>query len=357
MKPLTQSAITVISSSIALLLSFLTGGVFILLIGMDPLLVYNRLFSETLGSWYGMGQVLFKSTTFIFTGLSAAVAFRSGLFNIGAEGQLIIGALSIAYVGMTFTSLPPVLLIVLCICAGCLGGAMWGVIPGVLKARYGSHEVITTIMMNFIAAALVSYFVNNILGVPATIHTHRIAEAAELPRLETALPQFHGSPVNVSFLLSLVTSLLMYHLISKTRLGYELRATGLSKSAANYAGINVRSLTITAMALAGGIAGIGGSNFVMGYKHYFEIGFSDGAGFIGIAAALLGKNHPLGIIMAAIFFGILEYGGLAINTLVPKELVNILQAIVILSTIVLTKVMNQFAQSLQSRFFGENVYA
>ena len=263
MKHLTQAVIKFISPAAALLLSFLLGGAFILLIGHNPWQVYHRLFSETIGSWYGIGQVLFKSTTFIFTGLSAAIAFRTGLFNIGTEGQLIIGAFAIAFVGFSLPALSPVLLIPLCLFAGMCLGALWGLIPGLLKARYGAHEVITTIMMNFIAAALVSYFVNNIFGIPATIHTHQIAATAELPRLDTMFGQLRGSPVNVSFVLSILTAVITLYIISRTRLGYELRTTGLSKGAAEYAGINVHVRTAIAMALAGGVAGVGGSNFIM----------------------------------------------------------------------------------------------
>jgi simple sugar transport system permease protein len=350
-------ALRILSPVAALTLSLAIGGLFILLIGADPLLIYSRLLSETFGTWYGTGQVFFKTTTFLFTGLSAAIAFRSGLFNIGAEGQLTVGAFAMAFAGFTFTGLHPVVHILLCLCAGFLAGAAWGVIPGFLKARYGAHEVITTIMMNFIAAALVSYCVNDLFGVAATIHTNQIAESAWLPRLEQVFHQFRGSPVNGSLAVGVVTCLLSYHLISKTRLGYELRTTGLSKGAAEYAGINVSSRIVIAMALAGGIAGIGGSNFVLGYKHYYEIGFSDGAGFTGIAVALLGRNHPVGIVITAMFLGTLEYGGLAINSLVPKELVNILQAIIILSTIIVTKVIDRFASSRRAGIQQENAYA
>jgi len=328
-----------------------------MVLGLDPILIYGRLITETLGNWYGIGQVLFKSTTFIFTGLAAAIAFRTGLFNIGAEGQMTVGAFVIAYVGFTFAGLPAIMLIACCLTAGFLAGAIWGAVPGILKSRYGAHEVITTIMMNFIAAALVSYLINYHFGVPATVHTLVIAPGASLARLESVFSALRGSPVNVSFIISLISALCLYYVIIRTRLGFELRTTGLSKSAAEYAHINITSRTFIAMMISGGIAGLGGSNFVMGYKHYFEIGFSDGAGFIGIAVALLGKNHPVGIIIAAMFFGMLEYGGLTINTLVPKELVNILQAIIILSMIILTKIFDAQVFRLTQKRFAEQQYA
>jgi simple sugar transport system permease protein len=349
MSQLAKIVLLIARPGISLLLSFVLGGMFIFFIGKDPLLIYSKLFTETLGNWYGVGQVLFKTTTFIFTGLAAAIAFRTGLFNIGAEGQLIIGAFVTAVVGFTFIGLPAFLLLPCCLIAGMFGGAVWGGIPGLLKARFGSHEVINTIMMNFIAAALVSYFVNSVFAVPATIHTSSIAPAAQLPRLGSFWDDMRASPVNVSFFIALIACLVTYYFLWMTPSGYELRATGLNARAAEYGGINVQSRTTLAMALSGAVAGLGGINFVLGYKHYYEIGFSEGAGFIGIAVALLGKNHPFGIILAALFFGILEYGGLTINALVPKELVNILQAMTILIIIISGKVFDSWMFKYQKR--------
>jgi general nucleoside transport system permease protein len=326
---------------VALLLSFAAGGVFIRIIGQDPFEIYSKLFTETLGNTYGIGQVLFKATPLIFTGISAAIAFQAGLFNIGAEGQLTVGALFTALAGSIFQGLPAVLLVPLCLVAGFVGGGLWGAVPGIFKAKFGAHEVINTIMMNFIAAALVSFLVNNLFGVQATIHTHQISPAAELTRFDSIMQAFHGSPVNSSLIIALLMCGVMYVLLWKTRLGYELRAMGLSQTAAEYAGIRTGKNMIVAMVLAGGFAGLVGSNFVMGYKHYFELGFSEGVGFVGIAVALLGRNHPVGIILASLFFGVLEYGGLTVNTLVPKELMNILQAIVIILVIVLSRTFDK----------------
>jgi len=327
----------------ALLLSFGFGALLIWLIGRDPAEVYGRFLGETFTSWYGIGQVLFKATPLIFTGFSAAIGFRAGLFNIGADGQLVIGAFLTAWIGATFVGLPPLLLIPLCIIGGMAGGAAWGAIPGYLKARFGSHEVINTIMMNFIAAALVSYLLNNFFSVPATVHTPPIAEGAAIPRLDVFSDAFRGSPVNFSLLLALILAAAVYYLLWKTRLGFELRALGQNHQAARYAGIDIRKRTVLAMTLAGACAGLVGSNFVLGYKHYFELGFSEGTGFIGIAVALLGRNHPLGIVVAALCFGVLEYGGLTVNTIVPKELMNILQASVILFVIVGVKLLQRRA--------------
>jgi len=355
-KSIRSVALKLIGPGLALILSFIVGGIFILIIGRDPFIVYGLFFSQTLGNSYGIGQVLFKATPLIFTGLSAAISFRSGLFNIGAEGQLLAGALSTALVGFSFGTLPPVLLIPLCLLAGILGGGAWGAIPGILKAKFDAHEVINTIMMNFIAAGLISYLVINIYSVPATVHTPQISESAYLPRLDIFFEGLHGSPVNASLFIAIICAIAAYVFLWKTRIGYELRAIGLNPSAAEYGGINKSNRIILALTISGGFAGLVGSNFVLGYKHYFEMGFSEGIGFIGIAVALLAKNHPIGIIFTAIFFGLLEYGSLTINTMVPKELSNILQAIVIIFVIVLSKIMDRSIARWRKKALGaENV--
>jgi len=327
---------------VALVLSFIVGAVFILIIGRDPIAVYSILFRDTLGNFYGIGQVLFKATPLIFTGLSVAICFRAGLFNIGAEGQLQIGTFLTALVGFTFAELPGAILIPLCLLAGMLGGAVWGFVPGVLKARLGAHEVINTIMMNFIALALVGYLVSNVYNVPATMHTPEITESARIPRLDVLMSDFQGSPVNLSVFIALLACLFVYYFLWKTRYGYELRAVGFNPKAAEYGGINVQKTIVLAMTIGGALSGLVGANFVMGYKYYYETGFSSGLGFIGIAVALLGKNHPVGIVFAALLFGILEYGGLVINTMVPKELVSILQAIIIIFVVVSSKVFRNW---------------
>jgi simple sugar transport system permease protein len=338
-----------VPSLLALVLSLIAGAIVMAAVGNDPVQVYGRFFAETLGTPYGIGQVLFKATPLMLTGLSAAIAFRAGLFNIGAEGQLLIGAICTAILGCSFPELPSILLLPLCLLGGMAGGAIWGAVPGLLKARFGSHEVINTIMMNFIAAALVSYLVTNVYAVPATVHTPLIAPAAEIPRLDTILPALRGSPANLSILIALAACALTSYLIWKTRFGYELRAVGYNQHAASYGRIPIQRTIVLTMATAGAVAGLVGSNFVLGYKHYFELGFSEGIGFIGIAVALLAKNNPGGIIAASLFFGILEYGGLTVNTLVPKELINILQAVIIVLLIVLTRILQRRIDAFQAR--------
>ncbi|MCX5801895.1 MAG: ABC transporter permease [Candidatus Eisenbacteria bacterium] len=337
---------------IAVATALLAGAAFIAAIGQSPVVVYGILLRGTFGNFYGLGQVLFKATPLIFTGLSVALAFKAGLFNIGAEGQLYIGAFAVAWVGFTFSGVPGFLLVPLCILAGALGGALWGFIPGYLKARFGTHEVINTIMLNFIAMALTGYLVTYVYFVPETVHTQRIAAQAQIPRLEEFWPVFRGSPVNLSLFLALGAAVAVYLFLWKTKFGFELRATGSNPSAAEYGGISVGSAVITAMTLSGALSGLVGVDFVMGYKHYYEGGFSSGIGFMGIAVALLGRNHPLGVVLAALLFGALSYGGLVVNAIVPKELVDILQAIVILVVIAGTNVFGKLVLSLKKKSLG-----
>ena len=310
------------------------GALFIAAVGKSPLDVYGRMAAGVFGNAYGIGQVLFRATPLVFTGLAVALGFRAGLFNIGAEGQAVIGAFAAGMVGLWGAALPAIVLLPLTVLAGLVAGAAWALPPAVLKAKVGAHEVINTIMMNFIALALVQYLGHEAF-VHATVHTPEIGEGARIPRLEALLPVFQGSPVNFSLFLAAAAAVFVGWLLWRTTFGYELRAVGLQPAAAESAGIPVARTRIIALCLSGALAGLVGTNFVQGYKGYFESGFSGGVGFLGIAVALLGRNHPVGIVVAALFFAALSYGGLVINTEVPKELVEILQAIVILFAITL----------------------
>jgi ABC-type uncharacterized transport system permease subunit len=331
---------------LAVALSLAVGAVFILAIGEDPLAIYALMLRQSLGTGYGLGQTLFKATPLIFTGLAVALGFRAGLFNIGVEGQLYLGGLAAALTGVALAGLPAVLLLPLAMLAAAAAGAAWGAIPGVLKARFGAHEVINTIMLNFIAFALAS-FIGRFVFEPATVRTATIGAGAEIARLDVFLPALHGSPVNLSLLLALLVAAGTNLLLFGTRLGYELRAVGLNATAAEYGGVSIGRTQVVAMALSGALAGLGGVNFVLGYKHYFELGFSAGAGFLGIAVALLGRNHPVGVVVAALFFGALSYGGLVINQQVPKELVEVLQALVILLAISAQVLMERLARRMR----------
>jgi simple sugar transport system permease protein len=330
---------------IAVTLALAVGAIFILAIGEHPLSIYALMARECFGTGYGFGQTLFKTTPLIFTGLAVALGFRAGLFNIGVEGQLYLGGFAAAMVGAGWAGGPAALLLPLAVLAAAAAGALWGAIPGLLKARFGSHEVINTIMLNFVAFALVAYFGRSVFQ-PATVRTAEIGPGAVLPRLDLCFPALRGSPANLSMVLAVVTAALVGVFLFRTRRGYELRAVGLNAPAAEFGGIAIGRAQATAMSLSGALAGLGGVSFVLGYKHYFEQGFSGGAGFVGIAVALLGRNHPVGVIVAALFFGALSYGGLVINQRVPKELVEMLQALVILFAISAQQILERAARRM-----------
>ena len=316
----------------ALLVALVAGDLLILSYGQAPGDVWRLMLTGTWGNAYGIGQVLYKATTLVFTGLSVAIGLRAGLFNIGAESQLAAGGFCAGALGLLLPAgLTPWVAIPMCLLAAMSGGALVGFIPGVLRARFGAHEVIATIMLNFIVLAFLNWTISATgLAVKETLHTPAVASTA-IPRLAAYLPAFHGSAANGTIVVALLAVLIMAWLLFRSRFGYELRAVGLQPLAAESGGIRVKRVWITAMVLAGATAGLGGTNFVLGYKNYFEDGFSGGAGFLGIAVALVGRNNPFGVLLAALFFATLSQGGLAIHALVPKQMVEVLEGIVILA--------------------------
>jgi simple sugar transport system permease protein len=319
---------------VAVLIALVVGDILILTFGEAPGAVYRLLLEGTWGNPYGIGQVLFKATTLIFTGLAVAVGLRAGLFNIGAESQLAAGGFASAVAGLAFAAgTPAIIAVPLCILAAAAGGGAVGAIPGVLKARFGAHEVIVTIMLNFIVLAFLNWIVAAHLAVPETLHTPEM-RAGTIPRLADSVGAFHGSAANWTIVVALLVAMLIWWYLERTRGGYELRAVGLQPDAAEYGGVRVGSVWMRAMIISGALAGLGGINHVLGYKHYYEDGFAGGAGFLGIAVALVGRNHPLGVVLAALFFATLSQGGLAIHALVPKQMVEVLQGIVILAVAV-----------------------
>lgn len=322
---------------VAVLFAFLAGGLIVLLMGDSPLAVYELIISSSFGSVDGICYTIFNATPLIFTGLAVAVAFKCGLLNIGAEGQLTVGALAAAWVGFTFTGLPSFILIPLCIIGAMAAGGTWGAIPGILKAKFGSHEVINTIMMNFIAAGLVSYFTQYYFRIPgdAILQTKEISEKAHIWRIHDLISSAPKHlPVNVGFIIALIACVLVYVFLWKTKWGYELRAAGSSPTAAEYGGISVPRNIILAMTISGALAGLVAVGEVLGYRHRYYDGFSPGYGFIGIAVALLGRNHPIGILLSALLFGALIRSQLFIDIFtdkVSKDLTIVLQAIIILA--------------------------
>jgi simple sugar transport system permease protein len=316
---------------VALLLAAVVGDALILSFGQSPGAVYKLLLDGTWGNAYGFGQVLYKATTLTFTGLAVGLGLRAGLFNIGAESQLAAGGFVAALAGLLLPAgIPALLCLPIYLLAAALGGGLVGAVPGVLKARFGAHEVIVTIMLNFVVLALLNYLVSAKLHVPDTLHTPEL-KSGGLLRLSDIAEAFHGSAANATILLAIVTAIVLGWYLFRTRRGFELRSVGLQPAAAEYAGVHVAGVTWRALAVSGAIAGLGGLNYVLGYKHYYEEGFATGAGFLGIAVALVGRSHPIGIGLAALLFATLSQGGLAVNALVPKQMVDVLQAVVILA--------------------------
>ena len=340
--PLLVRLAPVLAPLAAVFLSLLAGGVLIAAVGQSPFEVYGMLFRNALGTGYGVGQTLFKATPLVFAGLAVALAFRAGLFNVGAEGQMYLGGFAAGIVG-AHVSLPGPLALVAALAAAALAGAAWGAIPGALKARFGAHEVINTIMLNFIAFALVAWWGRG-LFVPATVRTAEVVHGAWVPRLEVLLPWLKGSPANLTLVLGLALAAALGVFLFRTRPGYEWRVLGWNPGAAEYAGVRTGRAHVAAFALSGALAGLGGTSFVLGYKHWFEQDFTSGAGFMGIAVALIGRNHPLGVIFAALFFGMLAYGGLVVNQYVPSDLVNVLRALVILFAISTYALLERWAR-------------
>jgi general nucleoside transport system permease protein len=332
---------------LAVIAAFLVGGIIVWMVGDSPLLVYELFLTSAFGSIDGIGYTLFYATPLIFTGLAVAVAFKCGLLNIGAEGQLVAAAFATAWVGLVLPGWPALIVVLLAALAAIFVGGVWAGIPGVLKAKFGAHEVITTIMMNFIAASIVSYLTQyhyRRQGDPI-LETLPIAEIKDgvvvgphIPRMHALLAPFGIDfpahvPLNLAFLIALATCVLIYVFLWKTKWGYELRAVGVNPSASEYGGISISRNIIAAMVISGMLAGMVGINDVLGYRYRYYDGFSAGYGFAGIAVALLGRNHPAGVLFAAILFGALDRSKLFIDIFtdkVSKDWTVILQAIVIL---------------------------
>jgi ABC-type uncharacterized transport system permease subunit len=316
---------------ISLLLAALVSSVVILALGESPLEIGSVMLAGSIGSLRSLANTLEEATPLIFTGLCVAIGMRCGLFNIGGEGQLVVGAFAAAWVGVKVTGLDPVSHILLCMLAAGLAGALWAMIAGALKARFGAHEVINTIMLNYIAFIVTNYMVNMpYFKKPGQIpQTEDVLAAALLPRFGFI---YTYTRLNLGFVLAIVAVVIVYVVLERTRLGYEIRSVGLNPAASRAAGISVVASVVLAMAIGGLLAGLAGAERVLGVHKHFISPFPFGYGFAGIAVALLGRNHAFGVLLAAIFFGALASGGAQVDmeTHVPRELVTVIQAIVII---------------------------
>jgi ABC-type uncharacterized transport system permease subunit len=325
---------------INLLVAFVVAGLVVLLVGENPFRAAVILFDGAFGNGQNIAFTLYYATNFIFTGLAVAVAFHCGLFNIGGEGQAYIAGLGVSVVALTFDSvLPWWLTFPLAIAGAALMGGLWALIPAYLQAKRGSHIVITTIMFNFIAASIMVYLLVDVLKPLGEMapQTRTFLDGAQLPKLNFILEAMglsvRSAPLNVSFLLALLMAWLVWLLVWRTKLGYEIRTMGHSPKAARYAGIGEARIIVITMMISGALAGMMALNPIMGDQHHMALDFVAGAGFVGIAVALMGRSHPAGIVPAAILFGVLYQGGAELAFEMPnisRDMIVIIQGLVIL---------------------------
>ncbi|RNB77365.1 ABC transporter permease [Brevibacillus panacihumi] len=315
---------------IAIILGLLVGAIAMLAGGFNPILAYTALVEKVFGSAYNFGETIRQITPLIFTGLAVAFAFRTGLFNIGAEGQFIVGMVAATTVGVAF-ELPAIIHAPLAILAGAIAGGLWGSVAGYLKAKRGVNEVITSIMMNWIALYLANWVMNSFF-VPKGQQRSEMVHDSAIITITWLSQMFDNARLHWGTLIAVLAAIFFYVIMWKTRTGYELRAVGLNPHASEYAGMNVNRNVIKAMFISGLFAGIGGAAEILGVFHYQAILTAQpGYGFDGIAVALIGGNTPIGVILGAILFGILSFGaaGIKFTAGVPVELIRVVIASVI----------------------------
>jgi general nucleoside transport system permease protein len=321
---LARALVPALSLALALALS----SIVIALAGERPGRALGLLAAGAFRDGEAIGYTLFYATDFLFTGLAVAVAFHAGLFNIGAEGQAYLGGLAVTVLCLAAEGWPKPLVIAGAVIVAALAGAAWAFVPGWLQAYRGSHVVITTIMFNFIASALMTHLLVNVLIKPGQQSPETREFAAS-----TWLPQLGRAPLNFAFVLALVAGVGVWFYLWRTRWGYELRAFGHSAPAAVYAGIPAARTIVSAMSISGALAGLMSLNEVMGFHHRLLLNFPSGAGYVGIAVALMGRNHPLGILPAAVLFGALYQGGAELSFEMPtltRDMVVVIQGLIIL---------------------------
>jgi len=344
-------------------LALAVSAVVLVIVGQDPGQVLGLLVKGAFGSRTGISYTLYYATTFVFTGLAVAVAFHGGLFNIGGEGQAMMGGLGAALAALAFAHLLPAwLMLPLMVAAAMLFGMAWAAVPAALQAWRGSHIVITTIMFNFLAAALMGYLLVNVLKEPGNMapETRALGESAKLPGVHELLGWFGvdwpKTPLNLSVLLAAVAALGVYLALWKSQPGYALRAVGFSPEAARYAGIAPRVQIMRSMMLSGALAALVGINEIAGVHNRLLADFVAGAGFAGIAVALIGRNHPTGIVLAAILFGALYQGGAELAFEIQgfsREMVFTLQGLIVLFAGAMAQVMAPALARLHRLFAGK----
>jgi simple sugar transport system permease protein len=351
---------TIVVPVLAVGIGVLVGMLFLWATGYPAIQTFQNIIRESFHDWYGFGQVLRATTLLTFTGLAVAIAFHAGLFNIGVEGQLYIGAVVLGIAGYYLKQAPKdsianvhwLIFLLGAVALAMLCSGIWGAIPGALKAATGAHEVISTIMMNFIAYSLVNYLLRpggKSFAQAGRMQTPLIPKTARVPRLQEMFPVFEGSTLNHVSWLAVLAAIAVWGTLRFTRFGFALRAVGKNPDAARAAGISPGRILVLSMFLSGALSGLVGVEFVLGHKGYFEEGFSAGLGFLGIAVALLANNHPIGVLFTAFLFGVLNYGKVAAAGEVPKDIIEIMQAAIILSVILGNKAFAMWLVHLKKR--------
>jgi ABC-type uncharacterized transport system permease subunit len=318
-------------------LAFLVGGLIVLAVGQNPLQAVGIMLYGAFGYGVGFGYTLYYTTDFIFAGLAVSLAFHAGLFNIGPEGQAYVGGLGVILIGLALNGLHWAFMFPLMIICGAAFGAFWAFIPGYLQAKRGSHIVITTILFNFIAVSVMSFLITRILK-PVGVNSDESAPLAAItrvPQLKVFFELFKNSPVNITFFLAIIALFFVYWLIWRTKFGYAVRALGNNPTAANYAGISNEKMIMIVMAMAGAFAAMVAVNNVGGVQGRLILNFANGAGYVGIAVAFMGRAHPVGVALSALLFGVLYQGGQELAFQMPgitREMIVTVQALVILFT-------------------------
>ncbi|MEO7497161.1 MAG: ABC transporter permease [Massilia sp.] len=316
--------------------ALLVAALVIHLLGESPAESLGILINSAVINPEGLSYTLFYASTFIFTGLSVSIAMKAGLFNIGSEGQMYVGGLGLTVAMLTLDhALPAWALIPAAMAGSALFGALWAFLPGYLQAKRGSHVVVTTIMFNFIAANLMNFVIVKYLIPDGQQNpaSRVFAEAGAMPRLNAWFPALGDTPLNISFLLAIAALAVYGVMVWRSAWGYSLRATGLNAHAAHYAGVSISRMIIVAMLISGALAGLGAVNSIMGSTHYLSLNFPAGAGFVGIAIALMGRQHPVGIFLSAVLFGALIQGGFDLSLEkpnIPQETFVFIQGLIIL---------------------------
>ncbi len=358
--PLPRWADLFLLPALNLLAAFLACGLIVLAIGENPITALGVMIKGAFVYPGSLGYTLYYTTNFIFTGLAVAVAFHAMMFNIGGEGQAYVGGLGAGLVSLSLAGVMPSLIVLpLAVLGAALFGAAWGIVPGYLQAKRGSHIVITTIMFNFIAASLMVWLLAGPLIEPGQMspQTPKFEPAGQLPSLQAVMAalgiNMANSPLNLSFLIALAALFGFWVLIWRTRLGYEIRTVGQNPEAARYAGINVPKVVIVTLAISGALAGLMATNEILGVQHRVVLNFTAGYGFTGIAVALMGRNHPIGIFLASLLFGALYQGGAELDfefQSITREMVLLIQGMIILFSGALAYMFNPPVARLLAKY-------